>query len=68
MYRLLYELNKSTVISVNTPLGETSETDTGEGLGQGTVEGAVLSANSLDKGIQEFFHDGYEEILMTVLH
>ena len=54
-YRLLFQLNKETNIKVRTPLGETEESNTGAGLGQGTVEGAVLSSNSLDKGVQDNF-------------
>ena len=56
-YRLLFELNKETIIKVNTPLGETEEYNTGSGLGQGTVEGAILSSNNLDKGVEENFSD-----------
>ena len=47
-YRLLFELNKETTIKVRTPLGETAEANTGAGLGQGTVEDAVLSSNNID--------------------
>ena len=50
-------MNKDTVIKVNTPLGDTEERSTGPGLGQGTVEGAVLSSNNLDGGVQEKFVD-----------
>ena len=42
-YRLLFELNKETIIRVKTPLGETEEYNTGSGLGHGTVEGGILS-------------------------
>ena len=44
LYRLVYLMNKNTRISVQTPVGATKERDTGEGLGQGTVEGAIASA------------------------
>ena len=42
LYRLLYEMNKNTRISIQTPVGLTEERDTGEGVGQGTLEGAII--------------------------
>ena len=42
-YRLLFEMNKETKITVKTPLGNTEEEDTGAHLGQGTIEGAILT-------------------------
>ena len=53
LYRLLYGLNENTRISVVTPVGKSDECDTGETVGQGTLEGAVISAMSLDKGVEE---------------
>ena len=38
-----------------TPVGQTEELDRGEGLGQGTVEGALISAVSLDGGVRGYF-------------
>ena len=40
----------------------TEEEDTGEGVGQGTLEGAIVSAVNLDSGVNEFFHDSEYEI------
>ena len=62
LYRLLYALNKNTRICVQTPVGVTEEEDIGEGVGQGTLEGAIVSAVNLDKGVNEFFHDSEYEI------
>ena len=50
-------MNKNTRISIQTPVGLTEERDTGEGVGQGTLEGAIISAVNLDNGVQDFFHD-----------
>ena len=61
IYRLLYEMNKNTRISVHTPVGVTEEEDTGEGLGQGTLEGAIVSAVNLDNGVNDFFCDSEYE-------
>ena len=62
LYRLLYEMNKNTRISVQTPVGLTEERDTGEGVGQGTLEGAIVSAVNLDNGVQDFFHNSEYEV------
>ena len=62
LYRLLYGLNENTRISVVTPVGKSDECDTGETVGQGTLEGAVISAVSLDKGVEEYFGDSEDEM------
>ena len=36
LYRLLYNINKDTVIKVKTAVGDTIEKETGENIGQGT--------------------------------
>ena len=55
VYRLLYEMNKDTRISVRTSVGITEQRETGEGWGQGTIEGAICSAVNLDNGVRDFF-------------
>ena len=62
LYRLLYMMNKNTRISVQTPVGPTEEEDTGEGVGQGTLEGALVSSANLDSGVDDFFHNSEYEI------
>ena len=62
LYRLLFEMNKNTKISVQTPVGMTGEEDTGEGVGQGTLEGALVSAVNLDNGVNDFFYDSEYEV------
>ena len=57
IYRLLYKMNENIRISVNTPVGMTEERDTNSGVGQGTVEGSVTSASSIDGGVTEVFDD-----------
>jgi len=47
MYRLIFLLNNRTRITVKTPYGNTEEYDIGELVRQGSVLGAVISANSL---------------------
>ena len=55
-------MNKNTRISVHTPVGVTEEEDTGEGLGQGTLEGAIVSAVNLDNGVNDSFGDSEYEV------
>ena len=54
-------MNQNIRISVKTPVGDTDFEDTGEGVGQGTVEGSIVSATSLDKGISESFDKDSDE-------
>ena len=63
LYRLLYLMNKNTRIRVKTPVGVTEFRNTGEGLGQGSTEGAIASAVNLDNGVQDFFSDSEDEVM-----
>ena len=61
LYRLLYMMNKDTRIRVNTGVGMSDEADTGENIGQGTGEGAIISAANIDDGVTNIFkHSSYE--------
>jgi len=62
LYRLIFEMNKDTVIQILTPVGLSEEANTGEGFGQGTPEGAVVSAVNLDNGVREFFNCSEYEV------
>ena len=62
LYRLLYTMNKNTRIMIQTPVGLTEERDTGEGVGQGTLEGALISAVNLDNGVNDMFHNSEYEV------
>ena len=62
LYRLLYMMNMNTIINVNTGVGVTKEAETGENIGQGTGEGAIISAASIDNGIAKAFKHSAHEI------
>ena len=62
LYRLIFKMNMSTKISVQTPVGLSGERDIGESVGQGTVDGAVISAVNLDNGVTDFFRDSEDEV------
>ena len=53
MYRLIFLLNNRTRITVKTPYGNTEEYEIGELVRQGSVLGAVISANSLETVIKD---------------
>ena len=67
IYRLTYELNKNTEISVKTAVGSTEFCEVGELVGQGTNEGAVISSVNLDGGIREYFEDSNKEVVYSGL-
>ena len=60
LYRLLFLLNKNVKIRVKTPVGVTKSHDTGPTVSQGSAEGAIISADNLDNGVSEAFHDEEE--------
>ena len=61
VYRLLFLLNKNIRIRVKTPVGVTQPCDTGPGMGQGTSDGAIVSAVNLDNGVRDRFHEETDE-------
>ena len=55
-------MNKDTVIRVRTAVGYTDEACTGENIGQGTLEGACISAASIDYSVNRFFETSTDEL------
>ena len=55
-------MNRNVRIRVQTAVGLTDSEDTGESVGQGTVEGALISAVNLDNGVNDFFANDDEEV------
>ena len=62
LYRLLYMMNKDTIIKVNTGVGTTDEAVTGENIGQGTGEGAIISAANISDGVSTAFKNSAHEL------
>ena len=62
LYRLLFEMNKQTKIKVRTGVGTSEEHETGEGVGQGSLDGAILSAGSIDYTVNRFFSNSIYEM------
>ena len=61
LYRLLFKMNQNTCIRIQTPVGVTVETNTGENVAQGSV-GAILSSVNLDSGVRQFFANSEHEV------
>ena len=62
IYKLLYELNKDTQIKVNTLSGVSEISCTGENVTQGSLSAALISANNLDRGINDHFKGSSHEV------
>ena len=62
LYRLLYLMNKDTIIKVKTGVGISEEEETGENIGQGTGEGAIISAASIADGVDSVFRHSHHEL------
>ena len=55
-------MNKDTKITVRTAVGETDETETGGNIGQGTLEGANISAANIEYTVNMFFKTSMDEL------
>ena len=62
LYRLLYHLNKDTRISVKNAIGCSDPIITGENIGQGTQEGAIISAANIDFTVNKYFKTSADEL------
>ena len=62
LYRLIYNMNKDTKIKVRTAVGDSEEKVTGENIGQGTLEGANISAANIDYSVNMFFKSSMDEL------
>ena len=61
-YRLLFEMNRKRMIKVQTAVGDSEEEEVAEGLGQGGLDSAILSAGSIGNGTEDFFGRSEQEI------
>ena len=61
IYRLMFMLNKSTRITVKTPVGETKPALTGPLFSQGSIMSAIVSSVNIDSGVRDEFHKNEEE-------
>ena len=59
-----FKLNEGTEISVKTAGGISDTALVGDCIGQGTAGAALVSQVNLDQGLQHYFGDGGEDLLM----
>ena len=62
IYRLIYELNKSTKLTIKTGCGTTQPKQIGANITQGSIGGALISSVNLDKTVDEHFSKSEHEI------
>ena len=62
LYRLIYEMNRETKIRVRTAVGTASAEHAGECVGQDTLDGAIISACSIDYTVNSIFSKSNYEI------
>ena len=61
-YRLIYEMNKRTNITVRTSVGDSKSIETKENMAQGSIEAAILSSSNLSQGVEDFFQTSEYEL------
>ena len=62
LYRLIYEMNKSTVLSIKTGCGMTQPVKIGPNIAQGSIGGALISSVNLDNTVHQHFAKSEYEI------
>ena len=62
LYKLVYAMNERTKFKVKTPIGVSDEAVRGEGLAQGSLEGALVSSVNLDSGVRDYFQKSRNEV------
>ena len=69
LYRLIYHMNENVRIKVKTPVGITRSENIGPACTQGSVDGPVISSNSIGNGVTDAFKDAplilYESIKIS---
>ena len=55
LYRLIFELNKKTVLKVQTGVGMTDAAEIGENITQGSIGGALVSTANIDFTVNNHF-------------
>ena len=63
LYRHVYILNKDTIIQVKTGVGLSEKEETGENVGQGTIDGALVSSAGISNGVDDVFSKSKHEIV-----
>ena len=67
LYRLIYELNRKTILKVKTGVGLSKSAELGENITQGSVGGALFSTVNLDYSMNNHFKKSSHEISYSQL-
>ena len=62
LYRLIFELNRTTNLRVQTGVGTSRAIKVGPNITQGSVGGALISAVNLDHTVNQYFSKSDHEI------
>ena len=62
LYRLIFEMNRSTMLSIKTGCGTTQPVQIGANIAQGSIGGALISSVNLDRTMNQFFSKSEHEI------
>ena len=62
LYKLIFEMNRDVRIRFRTPVGESNVKEVGKTVAQGSLEGALVSTNSVGNGVNDFFKDSDKEV------
>ena len=62
LYKLIFEMNRDVRIRFRTPVGESNVKEVGQTVAQGSLEGAIMSTNSVGNGTNDFFKDSDKEV------
>ena len=61
-------MNKDLRIKVRTPVGDSKEEEVGKTVTQGSLESAIVSTNSISKGVEDFFNDSEHKVWYGNIH
>ena len=59
---MIFEMNRSTVLSIKTGCGITQPVEIGENIAQGSIGGALISSVNLDRTVNQHFSKSEYEI------
>ena len=62
VYRLIYELNRSTMLTISTGCGMTQPRRIGANIAQGSIGGALISSINLDRTVDQHFSRSEHEL------
>ena len=62
LYNLIYELNKSSTIQIQTSVGVSDSFEVGPTVAQGSIGGGLISSCNLDYSVNRYFYNSSTEV------